>query len=248
VTILKIIKFQTKPVIISIITYLSFLPKAIKKSCFFRLGFKLVNQGNLILGSDIRIFENVSVFIAKKGKLQFGSRNILNRNLVIKVANESKLETKDNVSMGNNSVILVKGSWIIGEYTNISNNCSIFSRERDISGDFKIGENSNIADDTLIDVSNDVIIGDNVAIGPGCKIYTHDHDYSDKSVPAWKGAIKHDKVIIEDDAWIGANCIIMPGIKIGKHSVVAAASLVNKNIPDNEIHGGVPSKLIKKIT
>ena len=57
---------------------------------------------------------------------------------------------------------------------------------------------------------------------------------------------KGKKVIVEDDVWIGRSAIIMPGVKIGKGSIVGAGSVVTKDIEPFSVVGGVPSKLIKK--
>ena len=54
-------------------------------------------------------------------------------------------------------------------------------------------------------------------------------------------------VLIEDNCWIGANCIILKGVKIGKNSVIAANSTVTKNVPPNKIYGGSPAKLIRDL-
>jgi acetyltransferase-like isoleucine patch superfamily enzyme len=56
------------------------------------------------------------------------------------------------------------------------------------------------------------------------------------------------KVIICDDVWIGANCIVLPGVTIGSGSVVAAGSVVTKDIPNNCIVGGIPAKIIRHRT
>jgi maltose O-acetyltransferase len=57
---------------------------------------------------------------------------------------------------------------------------------------------------------------------------------------------KGKKVIIEDDVWIGRNAIIMPGIRIGKGSIIGAGSVVTKDVEPFSVVGGVPAKLIKK--
>lgn len=53
------------------------------------------------------------------------------------------------------------------------------------------------------------------------------------------------KVYIEDDVWLGRNVIVMPGIRIGKGAIVAAGSVVTKDVSDYTIVGGVPAKLIR---
>ena len=54
-------------------------------------------------------------------------------------------------------------------------------------------------------------------------------------------------VVIEDNVWIGANVTVMPGVTIGKHSVVAAGSVVTTDIPPDTMAAGVPAKIIKKL-
>ena len=54
-------------------------------------------------------------------------------------------------------------------------------------------------------------------------------------------------VVIGDDVWIGANAVILPGVTIGSHVVVAAGAVVTKDVPANTLVGGVPAKIIKKI-
>jgi acetyltransferase-like isoleucine patch superfamily enzyme len=53
--------------------------------------------------------------------------------------------------------------------------------------------------------------------------------------------------VIEDDIWIGANAVILPGVTIGQHSVVAAGAIVTKDIPPHSLVAGVPAKVIKQI-
>ena len=56
---------------------------------------------------------------------------------------------------------------------------------------------------------------------------------------------KTSPIIIEDDVWIGANSTILPGVKIGKGSIVAAGSVVTTDVPENNLYGGVPAKFLK---
>jgi acetyltransferase-like isoleucine patch superfamily enzyme len=54
-------------------------------------------------------------------------------------------------------------------------------------------------------------------------------------------------VTIEDDVWIGANAVILPGVTIGRHAVVAAGAVVTTDVLENTVVGGVPARIIKKI-
>ncbi len=87
-----------------------------------------------------------------------------------------------------------------------------------------------------------MLIGPNVVISSA----THNVD--------WRIRNKDDgmdimgaPVVIEDNVWIGANVTIMPGVTIGRHSVVGAGSMVNKDVPPDTVVAGVPAKIIRKI-
>lgn len=94
-------------------------------------------------------------------------------------------------------------------------------------------------------------IGDHVLLGAGCKLFDTDFhalDYAERIKGNYPGApIKSAPIVIEDGAFIGAGSYILKGVHIGKHSIVGAASVVTKDIPDNEIWAGNPAKLIRKI-
>lgn len=87
-----------------------------------------------------------------------------------------------------------------------------------------------------------IIIGNNVSVGPNVKLYTITHRLEEKNCRA--GEFYTKKIIIEDGVWIGGNTPILPGVRIGKGSVVAAGSVVVKDIESDSIYAGNPA--IKK--
>lgn len=95
-----------------------------------------------------------------------------------------------------------------------------------------------------------LIIGKKVIFGPKPTIVTGDHriDVIGKYMrDVYEKLPENDKaVIIEDDVWIGANVVILKGVRIGRGSVVAAGSIVNKSFPPYSIIGGVPAKFIRR--
>ena len=114
-----------------------------------------------------------------------------------------------------------------------------------IGNDFYIGKFSQIECDALI--GNHVILANHVAL-----VGRYDHNYQQIGLPirlasrirdkdySWKGL--YDKVIIEDDVWIGYGSIVLSGVKIGRGSIIAAGSVVTKNIDEYSIYGGVPAR------
>lgn len=91
-----------------------------------------------------------------------------------------------------------------------------------------------------------VVIGNYVMFGPDVAILGGDHNYDLSGVPMiFSGRPNIPKTVIEDDAWIGYRAIIMAGLKIGRGSIIAAGSVVTKDVPPYSIVGGNPAKVIK---
>lgn len=108
-----------------------------------------------------------------------------------------------------------------------------------------IGHNVQFGD--FCNIASDVKIGNYVLIaGRVCFIGKNDHDFKVPSQYIWNGKRNdNEPTIVEDDVWIGHGSIIICGVRIGKGSVIASGSLVNKDIPPCEIWGGVPAKKIR---
>ena len=117
--------------------------------------------------------------------------------------------------------------------------------------------NISIGNDTVINqnfiVSDNyehlLVIGQRVAISPNVTIIcaSAPNNSEIQNIDYVKNNLIVDqKVIIEDDVWIGANSVILPGVTIGKGSIIGAGSVVSKNTEPFTTNGGVPSKLIKK--
>ena len=111
-----------------------------------------------------------------------------------------------------------------------------------------IGNNVGMSNCTLFSACR-IEVGDNVLIGGNTKIYDtdfHSVKYEER-MEKMDTHIGTAPVTIEDGVFIGAHCIILKGVRIGQKSVVAAGSVVTKDIPSGELWGGVPAKFIKRI-
>lgn len=109
-----------------------------------------------------------------------------------------------------------------------------------------IGSRSSIGDRSMIVASGGLLIGDDVMMGPEVMIFTQNHEIPPLGKKIIDGEIVTKKVVIEDDVWIGARVIILPGAVIGKGTVIAAGTVVpGKVYPDNVVLGGNPAKIIK---
>lgn len=112
-----------------------------------------------------------------------------------------------------------------------------------------IGNRVRVARHFQINCAFDVQIGNNVNMGPYVFLGDHNHKYEDISVPIRDQSIdmnKRNAIIIDDDTWIGTKVSIIGNVRIGKHCVIGANSVVSKDIPDYSIAAGIPAKVIKR--
>jgi len=125
-----------------------------------------------------------------------------------------------------------------------------------------MGEDTWIAGHALL--RGDVVLGDNTTVNPyvcisgrvhcgsGVRIASHaslvgfNHGFDDPDMPIYKQ--KHERLGIDigDDVWIGANAVIVDGVRIGSGAVIAAGAVVTRNVPDKAIVAGVPAKVVRK--
>ncbi|EGU46738.1 maltose O-acetyltransferase [Vibrio ichthyoenteri ATCC 700023] len=90
-----------------------------------------------------------------------------------------------------------------------------------------------------------ITIGDHVLIGPNAQFYTASHSLDYRSRRKWETLCL--PIVVEDDVWIGGNVVINQGVTIGARSVIAANSVVNKNVEPDCLYGGTPAKLIRRL-
>lgn len=116
------------------------------------------------------------------------------------------------------------------------------------SGVVKIGNNVGMSS-PCIWVRNSLTIGDNVNVGGNCIIMdndAHEIDYKARRGEI-KGEVKSAPIVIEDDVWLGANVMVLKGVKIGARSIIGAGSVVTRNIPSDCIAVGNPARVIKNL-
>jgi len=116
--------------------------------------------------------------------------------------------------------------------------------------DFEGGRGLEIGDYSGLGINSWIVggakIGKDVMMGPEVMIISTNHKYSDLTKPMrLQGGEPPKPVIIEDDVWIGARVIILPGRRIGRGAVIGAGSVVTKNVPAYAFVGGNPAKILK---
>jgi acetyltransferase-like isoleucine patch superfamily enzyme len=108
-----------------------------------------------------------------------------------------------------------------------------------------------IGDHTRIGIHNTIIgpvtIGSHVNLAQGITVTALNHNFDDSDKRIDEQGVSTSQVVIGDDVWIGANAVVLPGVTIGTHCIVAAGAVVTKDVPSHSLVAGVPAKIIKKI-
>lgn len=129
----------------------------------------------------------------------------------------------------------------IGDYSVIES----FACVNNAVGDVMIGDHTRIGlHNTII---GPVKIGSHVNLAQGITVTALNHNFDDTEKRIDEQGVSTNPVAIEDDVWVGANAVILPGVTIGNHCVVAAGAVVTKDVPPHSLVAGVPAKVIKNI-
>lgn len=129
----------------------------------------------------------------------------------------------------------------LGRYSVVESFCCI----NNAVGDVVIGDHTRIGlHNTII---GPVTIGSHVNLAQGITVTALNHNFSDTSRRIDQQGVSTQAVTIGDDVWIGTNAVILPGVTIGSHCVVAAGAVVTRDVPPNSIVAGVPAKIIKEL-
>ena len=154
--------------------------------------------------------------------------------------------------------INVRHSVYIGKHCNLKGKCHIILEDcatvRPYAqiwslGTVRIGKGSEIGERCRISIANSLEIGEKVLLSPNVYITDCDHEYRNVDIPVIDQGIeqKGQKVSIGEGSYIGINAVIVGNVKIGKHCVIGANSVVTKDVPDYCVAVGSPAKVLKNI-
>ena len=108
-----------------------------------------------------------------------------------------------------------------------------------------------IGDHTRVGLHNTIIgpvtIGSHVNLAQGITVTALNHNFSESDKRIDEQGVSTTPVTIEDDVWIGANAVVLPGVRIGTHAVIAAGSVVTKDVLPHTLVAGIPAKVIKQL-
>ena len=129
----------------------------------------------------------------------------------------------------------------LGDYSVIES----FACINNAVGDIIIGNYTRIGlHNTII---GPVTIGHHVNLAQGITVTALNHKFENPDIRIDEQGVSTKPVVIGNDIWVGANAVILPGITIGDHSVIAAGAIVTKDVPPHSLVAGVPAKVIKQI-
>lgn len=127
-----------------------------------------------------------------------------------------------------------------GNNVTIQSNCDIYHAEN-----IFLGNNVIIGQKSLIEGMGKITIGNNVIFGPNVTIWSAIHNYEKPEMLPYDDKVIFKEVIIEDNVWIGAKSIIIPGVKICEGAIIGMGSVVTKDVPKGAVVGGNPAKILK---
>lgn len=183
-------------------------------------------------------------------------RSILRMDGMAAIENRVRLAFASNIRLGRGAYLdhgvyihATPGGVSIGEGSFVMHNAVLHVYNfRDLPhAHITIGARSLIGEGCVLRGQGGITIGDDVYLAPLVQLLAVDHDYRDLEVPISQQPIVCRGITIEDDVWIGGGAIVVDGVRIGRHSVVAAGAVVTRDVAPFSVVGGVPARVIKTL-
>ena len=187
---------------------------------FFRSIFLTKQKGFLFLGSHVS-FQHPQM-------IRIGKNVIVEDYVIINALSNKGVQIGDNVKIARYSLI---------ECTGVI---------RNIGEGIMIGNNSSVGAFSYLGGQGGIKIGDNVIMGPRVSFHSENHNSNDREVPIRLQGESRKGIIVENDCWIGAGSIILDGVHIYNGVVIAAGSVVTRDVKSYTVVGGVPARPIKE--
>jgi len=139
----------------------------------------------------------------------------------------------------------------VGDDVIIYKNCWIMAVDRwygqTYNGTIHIADNAVISQGVQMSAADSISIGKNTGIGKNCVVVDHLHDYSIIDRPIMSSPLtRPSAIVIEEDVFVGVNCVIGPGAHIGKHAFIGGNSVVSGTIPPFCVAVGNPARVIRR--
>jgi acetyltransferase-like isoleucine patch superfamily enzyme len=152
------------------------------------------------------------------------------------IGEECNISRKAKISVGQDAKLVIGNGVTIDELTRITVHAN---------STLIIGNNVYISFSSLISSNSIVEIGNDSLIAHFVSILDTNHVFKDNKLKINQQGGISEPIYIGEDVWVAAGTIVLPGVKVGSHSILAANSVVNKDVQESAIVGGVPGKVIK---
>lgn len=178
--------------------------------------------GRVAVGQRCRFEGSCTIRLGKRSQLYLGERAVLRGGCIIDLGREGNLTLAEQAEIRHYAVI-------------------------ECAGRVSIGRRSVIGAYNWLQGSGEIEIGDDVIIGPGVRIVSTTHDISAPDQPFARQPLILGSVHICNNVWIGADVVILTGVRVGKNVVVGAGSLVTGDLEDNGVYVGTPARRVKEV-
>lgn len=223
---------------------------------------KDVEPNTIVVGNPARVLRKITAEDSKKFQEELARQKDVNKSefnkmmagqwynamdysmLKMRQENNKKTEAYSRITINTLSYKDRMAKAIVKEFGENANIIPPFTC--DYGCNVKVGDNTVINHSGVFLDTNEINIGKHALIGPKSGLYGAIHPFD---VEARNEGIEKAKTInIGDGAWLGGKVTVVPGVRIGKHSVIGAGSVVTKDIPDDVVAVGNPCRVIRKIT
>lgn len=223
---------------------------------------KDVEPNTIVVGNPARVLRKITAEVSKKYQEELAKQKDVNKSefdkmmagqwynamdysmLKMRQENNKKTEAYSRITINTLSYKDRMAKAIVKEFGENANIIPPFTC--DYGCNVKVGDNTVINHSGVFLDTNEINIGKHALIGPKSGLYGAIHPFD---VEARNEGIEKAKTInIGDGAWLGGKVTVVPGVSIGKHSVIGAGSVVTKDIPDDVVAVGNPCRVIRKIT
>lgn len=223
---------------------------------------KDVEPNTIVVGNPARVLRKITAEDSKKYQEELAKQKDVNKSefdkmiagqwynamdysmLKLRQENNKKTEAYSRITINSLSYKDRMAKAIVKEFGENANIIPPFTC--DYGCNVKVGDNTVINHNGVFLDTNEINIGKHALIGPKSGLYGAIHPFD---VEARNEGIEKAKTInIGDGAWLGGKVTVVPGVSIGKHSVIGAGSVVTKDIPDDVVAVGNPCRVIRKIT
>lgn len=174
------------------------------------------------VGYRSRVGRSCDIKLGKRAQISLGDKAVVRSGCILDLGRAGSLKLLEQAEIRHYSII-------------------------ECAGNVTLGKRSVLGAYNWLQGAGRISIGDDVIIGPGVRIVASTHDTSDPALPFARQPLLEGVVEIADNVWIGADVIILTGVRIGKNVIIGAGSLVTHDLAEGGVYVGSPARRIKDV-